>query len=190
RLDYDGPADTVYLGAWPRGSFDRHGGFDETLVRNQDDEHNLRIVLGGGKLWQSSRIRSRYRPRARLGQVFRQYLQYGYWKPFVMKKHGQAASLRHVVPAAFVIALGVFALVALLGGGAGPLLGLVALYTLAVAALSAGVLLAAPLPRPVALRVPAVIVTYHLAYGIGSIAGAFDALRDGRGRERFTGLTR
>ena len=73
-------------------------------MRNQDDEHNLRIVRAGGRLWQSSRIRSSYRPRATLGQVFRQYLQYGYWKPFVMKKHGQAASLRHFVPAAFVVA--------------------------------------------------------------------------------------
>jgi hypothetical protein len=32
-------------------------------VRNQDDEHNLRIVKGGGKIWQASRIRSSYRPR-------------------------------------------------------------------------------------------------------------------------------
>ena len=105
RLDHEGPVDTVYLGAWPRATFERFGNFDEALVRNQDDEHNLRIVAGGGRVWQSARIRSAYRPRARLGRVFRQYLQYGYWKPFVMKKHGQPAELRHVVPALFVIAL-------------------------------------------------------------------------------------
>ncbi len=106
QLDYDGPADTVYLGAWPRRTFERFGGFDETLVRNQDDEHNLRIVKGGGRVWQESRIRSSYRPRATLGQVFRQYLQYGYWKPFVMKKHGQPARLRQLVPALFVVGAG------------------------------------------------------------------------------------
>ncbi len=190
RLDYDGPADTVYLGAWPRKSFDRFGGFDENLVRNQDDEHNLRIVRGGGRLWQSSRIRSSYRPRGTLGQVFRQYLQYGYWKPFVMKKHGQPARLRHLVPALFVAAVVLFALGALLGLGAWPLLALLGSYGVAVAAMSAAVLVATPQPGPVALRVPAVIAAYHVAYGIGTLLGTFDALLHGRGRERFAKLSR
>ena len=128
QLDYDGPADTVYLGAWPRRTFERFGGFDETLVRNQDDEHNLRIVKGGGRVWQESRIRSSYRPRATLGQVFRQYLQYGYWKPFVMKKHGQPARLRQLVPALFVAALALFALVAIVGWTFWPLATLLVAY--------------------------------------------------------------
>lgn len=101
-LGYEGPVDTVYLGAWPAKTFTRFGGFDETLVRNQDDEHNLRIHKGGGRVWQSSTIRSTYHPRAQVSDVFRQYRQYGYWKPFVMRKHGQAASLRHLVPGLFV----------------------------------------------------------------------------------------
>jgi hypothetical protein len=40
---YEGEADTIYLGCWPRAVFERFGGFDEQLVRNQDDEHNLRL---------------------------------------------------------------------------------------------------------------------------------------------------
>ena len=78
QLDYSGWIDTVYLGSWPRATFERYGDFDESLVRNQDDEHNLRIRRGGGRVWQSARIRSAYRPRAGLFKVFRQYLQYGY----------------------------------------------------------------------------------------------------------------
>ena len=60
-------------------------------------------AAGSGR---SRAIRSSYRPRATLGQVFRQYLQYGYWKPFVMKKHGQPARLRQLVPALFVVGAG------------------------------------------------------------------------------------
>ncbi|HQZ57710.1 MAG TPA: glycosyltransferase, partial [Ottowia sp.] len=41
-VDFEGEVDTVYLGCWPRATLARVGGFDETLVRNQDDEHNLR----------------------------------------------------------------------------------------------------------------------------------------------------
>lgn len=190
RLDYDGPVDTVYLGSWPRASFERFGGFDEQLVRNQDDEHNLRIVKGGGRIWQSSRIRSVYRPRASLSQVFRQYLQYGYWKPFVMKKHGQAASARQLVPAILVATLACAALLALAGGLRWPLGGVAAAYALAVAAMAGAVAAENRLGVDALCRVPAVIATYHLAYGVGSLLGWWDALRHGRGRERFASLSR
>ncbi len=115
-LAYEGEVDTVYLGAWPRSTFARFGGFDEQLVRNQDDEHNLRIHRGGGRIWQSALIRSSYCPRARVSDVFRQYRQYGYWKPFVMRKHGQAAALRHLVPGLFVASLLLLMLMSTLGG--------------------------------------------------------------------------
>lgn len=191
RLDFDGRVDTVYLGAWPRATFDRFGGFDESLVRNQDDEHNLRITQGGGKVWQSSKIRSVYRPRASLGKVFRQYLQYGYWKPFVMKKHGQPASIRHLVPAVFVAALAVCFVGTLVGLPAEGWQSLVVLYALAVGAMSFAVRAENPgLDNDALLRVPAVIAAYHFGYGIGSLCGFWDALVVGRSRSRFTGLTR
>ena len=44
--------------------------FDEELVRNQDDELNLRITLSGGKIWQSKEIRSWYYPRPSLRSLF------------------------------------------------------------------------------------------------------------------------
>ncbi|HEX3140527.1 MAG TPA: glycosyltransferase family 2 protein [Rhizobacter sp.] len=188
QLDYNGFADTVYLGSWPRASFERFGGFDEQLVRNQDDEHNLRITRGGGRVWQSSRIRSIYRPRASLSQVFRQYLQYGYWKPFVMKKHGQAASLRHLVPGVFVLLLGIFVL--LLPFFTWPLVALVGAYVLGVLVMTAAVARSHSQPWPVLWRIPDVIVAYHFGYGIGSLIGWWDVLRGRSGRERFTQLTR
>ena len=77
---YEGEVDSVYLGCWRREVFDRIGLFDEDLVRNQDDEFNLRLVRSGGRIWQSPRIRSWYRPRNSLRNLFRQYAQYGYWK--------------------------------------------------------------------------------------------------------------
>ena len=208
RLNHDGLVDTVYLGAWPRRTFERFGGFDEKLVRNQDDEHNLRIVRGGGRVWQSPRIRSAYRPRAELAQVFRQYLQYGYWKPFVMKKAGQPAALRHVVPAVFVAALGVCALLAIVGVATAsmtatvgnpptwaraiilPLVVLVAAYAAAVAAMTAAVALEKRHEAAVLFRLPLVIATYHIGYGLGSLAGLRAVLFGGDGASRFATLSR
>ncbi len=187
QLDYAGWVDTVYLGCWPRKTFERFGTFDEALVRNQDDEHNLRIRSEGGRIWQSPTIRSFYRPRGELRQVARQWFQYGYWKPFVMVKHGQAASARHVVPGAFVAGL-LLALPLALVGWYGPLLALVTAYGIVLAGLGLNVAREARLPRPVAWRVPGVIAAYHLGYGLGSLPGWWDALRGRPGR--FAALTR
>lgn len=188
-LDYEGEVDTVYLGAWPRASFERFGGFDEGLVRNQDDEHNLRIVRGGGRVWQSAQIRSTYHPRARLGALARQYLQYGYWKPYVMRKHGQAASLRHLVPGLFVLALGAGLLLS--PWTALPLAALVLAYGAVLLLATASLAGHGP---AVLLRAPAVIACYHLAYGLGSVLGWWDVLRGvplaAAGRSRFARLTR
>lgn len=100
---HNGPVDTVYLGAWRRADLLAIGGFDESLVRNQDDELNMRILRAGGRVWQSSAIRSEYRPRASLTALFRQFIQYGYWKVPVIRKHQLPASLRHLVPFGFVL---------------------------------------------------------------------------------------
>ena len=100
--NYSGPVDTVYLGCWHREIFDRIGFFDEELVRNQDDEFNLRIVRSGGKVWQSVKIKSCYYPRESLRHLFAQYMQYGYWKARILQKHRLPASFRHLIPRAFV----------------------------------------------------------------------------------------
>src|SRR5215468_7328772 len=110
---HTGPVDTVYLGCWPREVFDRIGFFDEELVRNQDDEFNLRLSRAGGLIWQSPRIKSWYHPRDSLIALFRQYTQYGYWKVRVIQKHKLPASVRHLVPGSFVLALLAFPLVGL-----------------------------------------------------------------------------
>lgn len=190
-LSYEGPVDTVYLGAWPRATFTRFGDFDENLVRNQDDEHNLRITAGGGQVWQSARIRSTYRPRSSLKGLYRQWTQYGYWKPFVMRKHGQPAALRQLVPGIFVGLVAVLGLAALLGA---PWLLPVALLLAYAAAVIALTLAAAEgagrWSAGLVSRLPAVIAAHHVGYGIGTWLGWWDVLRGAAGRDRFARLTR
>ena len=199
---YEGEADTVYLGCWPRQTFARVGGFDETLVRNQDDEHNLRLRLAGGRVWQSALIRSWYRPRDALGHLFRQQVQYGYWRPFVMKKHGQPGSVRQLVPAVFVAALVQTALLEWVWPW--PFFGLIAVYAaylLGVSALAAwpstadrggGPASSGKIQRFVSLapRVFLAVAAYHLGYGLGTWRGLFDLARGRRLSGALAKLTR
>jgi succinoglycan biosynthesis protein ExoA len=167
---YEGVTEAVYLGCWPRASFERFGGFDESLARNQDDEHNLRIVRGGGRVWQSAAIRSIYRPRGSLTQLFAQQRQYGYWRPFVLRKHRVPASWRQIVPAAFVAAL-VIALLASSLDGPAPLAILLGAYGLYLAIVSLGA--AGSADSDLLWRLPLVITSYHLGYGLGTWQGLF-----------------
>lgn len=184
---YEGEVDSVYLGCWPRASFDRFGVFDEALVRNQDDEHNLRLRRAGGRVWQSPAIRSVYHPRAGLARLFAQQRQYGYWRSFVLRKHGRPASWRQLVPAAFVAALA--AAVPAAPFGAGWVLGLLlALYGVYLAVTSLAV--AAGSGWRLVARLPAVIAAYHFGYGLGTWQGAFDLWRRRAPPQAAVGLTR
>jgi glycosyltransferase involved in cell wall biosynthesis len=186
---YEGPADTVFGGFYRREVFDRIGLFDEILVRNQDDELNLRLAKLGGKIWHSPRIKSWYYPRASLRALFRQYLQYGYWKVRVVQKHRKPASLRHLVPGAFVASLIMLPLLALLHPAVFWLwFALIALY---VGCNFFASLTTARGRWSYVLKLPLVFACYHFGFGIGFLCGLFDFVILRRAApEVFTGLTR
>lgn len=100
--DYEGYADTVYLGAFRRETLLKLGLYDERLPCNEDDDLNFRLVESGGKVFITPKIKSVYYPRASYPALFKQYFRYGFWKVAVIKKHKKPARLSHLVPAAFV----------------------------------------------------------------------------------------
>ena len=194
--------DTVYLGCWPRSTFEKFGLFDEELVRNQDDEHNLRITRGGGKVYQSPKIKSWYRPRGSLKALFKQYMQYGYWKVRVIQKHKLPASIRHLVPGAFVLALMLLFLLSVFSfllSAFAPnfqvstfsfsFLAALAAYALCV--LVASVVTAAKTEWKLLPVLPLVFGCYHFGYGFGFLRGILDFVILRRGASvSFTKLTR
>lgn len=208
---YEGEVDTVYLGCWRKEVFQRFGGFDESLARNQDDEHNLRIIRGGGRIWQSPQICSWYHPRTSLKRLFQQYLQYGYWKVQVIRKHGKPASLRHLVPGIFVLTLVVLCLICglclvasffwpapqlpgsvsswLLLPALTVLLSLVSLYAAALGL--ASLQTAGRTKWKLLPALPLVFCCYHFGYGLGFLGGVLDfAVLQRRAAASMTGLTR
>ncbi len=177
--EFEGWVDTVPYGCWRATTFDHLGLFDETLVRNQDDEFNLRLIRSGGKIWQDPAIRSWYSPRATLGGLFNQYFQYGFWKVAVIRKHRLPGSWRHLVPSVFVTAFLGLPVIALLGFLIGATsagwfaaalsLALFAVYSTCLVAAS---LLAARTSGWVTLPyLPLAFAAYHFSYGLGFVAG-------------------
>lgn len=161
-------SDILTYGAFRPEAFERVGLFDESLLRNQDDEFTLRIRRAGGRVLLDSRIRVVYRPRGSFRGVFRQYFEYGYWKVHVMKKHRQVVNGRSLAPAVFVTSLAVLLPAAIVLPAARALLGL-ELVAYLCGALIFG--LRSVRRRGEALRLlPRVLAIYpvfHVAYGVG-----------------------
>jgi len=176
--DYEGWVDTLAFGTHHKWIVDKIGYFDEELVRNQDDEFNMRIVLAGGKIWMSKSIRSTYYPRQTLRKLWRQYFQYGFWRIRTLQKHKRPASLRQLAPLLFVSSLLLFGLAGLLWRPFWSILAIQAIiYALGLVVGALGV--GSKTGWRYAPVAPLVFIILHFAYGLGCLWGGirFSLLR-------------
>jgi GT2 family glycosyltransferase len=172
RSDRPVEVDTVTFGAFRPEAFERAGLFDEALVRDQDDEFNLRLRRAGGRIVMDPRITVRYRPRGSLPALWTQYYEYGLWKTEVMRKHHRVASVRSLAPLSLVGSLGVLGVASSASATARALLG-IELLAYAGGAVGFGIVGLRRRADPLSL-LPVVIAafpTIHLAYGMGMARG-------------------
>ena len=174
----EGPALTVYLGTFRRSALDRVGGYDETMVRAQDWEMNLRIRETGGLIWFTPAMLVTYRPRATVGALARQYHDYGRWRREVVRRHPSTLSLRYLAAPVAVAAIAIGLLLIVLGlvTGQGWLwtIGLIAPLGYLAANLLGSVISAVSAPLlhlRSALWLPIVYGTMHLSWGAGFLRG-------------------
>ncbi len=109
-----GECDHVTFGAWQRKVFDATGRFDERLLRNQDEEFHYRAKSRGMRIYRNPEIKLWYYPRDSVKGLFRQFYEYGLFKPLVLLKMKQNIRLRHLVPALFVLYISALAAAAVL----------------------------------------------------------------------------
>ncbi len=173
--------DTVPFGCYRREVFDRIGYFDEELVRNQDDEFNLRLIRRGGRILLVPDIVTTYYPRNSVPRLWRMYWQYGLFKPLVARKVQGILTWRQLVPPAFVLSLPVCAVAALLWH---PMSWLLLVDAGLYAACNLGVSAAISVRKGLRLLpvLPAVFGVIHLAYGSGYLIGAISGLLRGGSR--------
>jgi len=164
----EGPADTVFLGAWRRETLATAGGFDESLARNEDYELAWRLRERGGIVWLDRALAVDYRPRESLAALAAQYFGYGRWKAIMLRRHPRSLRWRQAAAPALVVGLAGSAALAAAG-----LVGAAAVVPVAYRAGLAGGSLDAGLRRrdPAALILPAALAAMHLAWGAGFWCG-------------------
>ena len=167
--------DTVPYGCYRREVFDRIGFYDESLVRNQDDEFNHRLIKHGGRILLVPEIMSFYTARESLRKLWMMNYQFGYFKPLAVRTIGAVMTARQLVPPAFVMSL---ALTASLAPWSYMMAVFFTAIVIAYAALNLSISTRAALERGVRCGLWSVVVfpILHMSYGIGYLKGILDYL--------------
>lgn len=168
--------DHVPFGAYPVDLARELGGWDQRLVANQDFEFDARVREEGLRLLVDPAVSTDWHCRERIADFGRQYLRYGRGKADVARLHPKTFRIRHAAPPALVA--GLLIGVVVVPWSKVPLVVLVTSYGLVVTVASAAV------SRSVRsgagrIRVPAVLVTMHMAWGAGFWTGMARLARHG-----------
>lgn len=165
----EGPAPTVYLGVFRRSALARVGGYDESMVRAQDWEMNHRIIETGGLVWFTPRMRVTYRPRPTVRGLARQYFEYGRWRREVARRHPDTLSARYLAAPVAVLGVVFGTLFGLLSidGVAWFAVGWLAPLGYLALVLGGSLVVGRGLPLGAWIRLPLVLVTMHMSWGIG-----------------------
>jgi glycosyltransferase involved in cell wall biosynthesis len=165
----EGPAPTVYLGVFRRSALERVGGYDESMVRAQDWEMNHRIIETGGLVWFTPRMRVTYRPRPTVRTLGKQYFEYGRWRREVARRHPDTLSVRYLAAPVAVLGIVVGTLLGLISLDGGGILALGWLAPLGYLAIVVGgsVVVGRGLRLAAWIRLPVVLVTMHMCWGLG-----------------------
>ena len=160
-----GPADTVYLGVFRREALDAVGGYNVSLVGNEDYELNYRLRKRGETVWFDPELAVDYRPRGTLRALARQYFRYGRMKGAMSRQHPASLRPRHFAAPLLVLGLVASGFLALAGAPrvAASALPLVYVLVLAIGSLAVGL----RRRSHAALLLPVVLATMHLAWGLG-----------------------
>ena len=97
--------DTVPFGVFRKELWQTLGGYDESLLTNEDYDFNYRARRAGGRVLLDTSCHSTYFARPTFGALARQYFRYGVWKARMLRLHPRSVKLRQLVAPAFVCAL-------------------------------------------------------------------------------------
>jgi succinoglycan biosynthesis protein ExoA len=178
RTQAEGSVDTVNYAVFRRDLALAAGGYDEDLLRNQDNDLNQKLRAGGFILWCTWKTQCRYFPKGTVRDLFRYAYGNGLWNVVSLKKNPSSMGMRHFVPFLFVACLGLAALIAAAGAVGlvpdarlawAPLAALLALHL--GLGTAAGAQVAVRERAPGALLLPLVFLGFHVSYGFGTLRG-------------------
>lgn len=171
-----GAVDTVPFGSFYKSLIQKIGGFDETLLANEDYEFNARVRESGGVVYLDPEIRSVYFSRSTLKQLAIQYFRYGFWKLKMLQRYPHTLRWRQALPPVFVLSLLAWVVLSLWLPIAFYILALQLFLYFFVLGL-AGIRLAFSKKKGYLIfGIPLAIATMHIAWGAGFLVSGISSL--------------
>ncbi len=99
--NYEGWADTAYMGVYRRSVFERAGIFEEDLYGSEDDSFHHLMLKKGMRIYLSRDIKSWYVPTGTLWHHTRRFFRYGRGKGKSLVRFRRLTPWRQFVPPAF-----------------------------------------------------------------------------------------
>jgi len=194
RTQTEGYVDTVPFPLMCKKDLLKAGGYDESLVRNQDNDMNQRLRKMGYHLFLTAKTHCFYFSRPDVKTLLRHAWRTGFWNAITLSKRPASMCLRHFVPFLFASTLLLLAVCVLRGLFISPpaaRLAAIVLATLISVHWGIGLLAAIEVGLREhayeALLLPPVIFLFHIAYGTGTLAG-FVLVLTGLIRHRLSSL--
>jgi hypothetical protein len=135
---------------------------------------NHRIRQADGLVWFTPDLRVRYRPRATLKALSRQYFEYGRWRRVVSRAHRGTVNLRYLAPPAALVSV-------VAGAVVGAVLtpwGFLLPAGYAVLVVGGAVVVGSDLGPGERARLAAVLATMHMSWGLGFLTSPSSLVPD------------
>jgi succinoglycan biosynthesis protein ExoA len=192
RTQREGYSGTVPFPVMQRNALLEAGGYNELLIRNQDNDMNQRLRAMGFKLYLTGKTTCLYYPRSSVRTFLQHAFLSGLWNARSLKKNPASMAMRHFVPMGFVIVLLILLALALAGlaapgtqarDAALALGGILAIH-LSMGTI-AGIQVALRERTGTALWLAPLILAFHCCYGLGTLRELL--LQAGRPEQRDCG---
>lgn len=155
--------DHTVMSCYRREVWETIGGYNESLLSNEDFDFDYRANLHGFEVWSLPRPQYLATARTNLRSLLRQRLRYGYWKWQVIKRYPRSLRARQLIPPAITVAI---------GASIAPVFWIPELLVVPVAyALLLSLYAAREKSRPCWWRLASVYAVIHLGWGLGLLRG-------------------
>lgn len=181
RTHSGGFADTIPYPLFHKTALLELGGYNEQLVRNQDNDMNYRLRAAGHRLYLTERTQATYVARQGVKSLMKYAFRSGLWNAITLRINAPCMHLRHFAPLALVVLSGTLALAAMFAklmnfSTSVPLsLLMLVLGGHLLFGLISGVQVSIRDRNFAGMLLPLVILGFHFSYGIGTLAGFFSS---------------
>lgn len=167
-----GYVDTLAHAAYSRHVFEVVGGYDERLVRTEDNDMHYRMRRAGFRFYYNPEIKSFHTARGNLRGLLKQKYSNGFWIGLTMGIQPKCFGLRHFIPLFFVVVLLISVLLGLVGAHGYFFVFLIGIYLMMALFFSfEAVKKAKPNAKIFCLGLPLIFFLIHISYGLGTLIG-------------------